>query len=95
VRADRARRQEQPFTDFPGPVSTPLWLGDGGVAATVSQASGGSAADVAAGAAAGSVTGRFTRPDEVAALVLMLASDRTGNVTGADLVIDGGLISTV
>jgi NAD(P)-dependent dehydrogenase (short-subunit alcohol dehydrogenase family) len=41
------------------------------------------------------VTGRFTRPDEVADLVLMLASDRTGNVTGAEFTIDGGRITTV
>ncbi|MFE7389649.1 SDR family oxidoreductase [Streptomyces sp. NPDC057582] len=47
------------------------------------------------GAAAQSVTGRFTRPDEVADLVVLLASERTGNVTGSDFVIDGGLITTV
>jgi NAD(P)-dependent dehydrogenase (short-subunit alcohol dehydrogenase family) len=41
------------------------------------------------------VTGRFTRPEEVADLVLLLASDRVGNVTGADFVIDGGLIRTL
>jgi NAD(P)-dependent dehydrogenase (short-subunit alcohol dehydrogenase family) len=41
------------------------------------------------------VTRRFTRPAEVADLVLLLASDRAGNVTGADFVIDGGLISTM
>jgi NAD(P)-dependent dehydrogenase (short-subunit alcohol dehydrogenase family) len=40
-------------------------------------------------------TGRFTRPDEVADLVLFLASDRSGNITGADFVIDGGLIKTL
>jgi NAD(P)-dependent dehydrogenase (short-subunit alcohol dehydrogenase family) len=39
-------------------------------------------------------TGRFSRPDEVADLVLILASDRTANVTGADITIDGGLIPT-
>jgi NAD(P)-dependent dehydrogenase (short-subunit alcohol dehydrogenase family) len=41
------------------------------------------------------VTGRFTRPEEVADLVLVLASPRTGNVTGSDFVIDGGLITTL
>ena len=40
------------------------------------------------------VTGRLTRPEEVADLVLILASDRTANVTGADITIDGGLIPT-
>ena len=50
--------------------------------------------DVAGGAAGSMVTGRFTRPEEVADLVLLLASDVTGNVTGADIRIDGGLIPT-
>jgi len=43
----------------------------------------------------GLASGRFTRPDEVADLVLMLASDRTGNVTGADITADGGLVKTL
>ena len=50
--------------------------------------------DVHSQAAAQSVTGRFTRPDEVADLVLILASDRTADVTGADISIDGGLVPT-
>ncbi|WP_438854374.1 SDR family NAD(P)-dependent oxidoreductase [Agromyces sp. M3QZ16-3] len=83
-------------TVSPGPVATDLWLGDGGVAATVSAAAGGGAgasrADVVAGAEASMVTGRFTTSEEVAALVAFLASDRVaGNLTGADVVIDGGL----
>ena len=41
------------------------------------------------------MTGRFSRPEEVADLVVLLASDRDGNVTGADFVIDGGLITTL
>jgi len=82
-------------TVSPGPVSTGLWLGRGGVAEAVAAAGGGSAADVAAGQAGLAVTGRFTEPAEVADLVLLLASDRAGNVTGADFVIDGGLVTTL
>jgi NAD(P)-dependent dehydrogenase (short-subunit alcohol dehydrogenase family) len=82
-------------TVSPGPVATPLWLGEDGVAATVARASGGEAEDIAKQAAANAVTGRFTRPEEVADLIVLLASDRAGNVTGADFVIDGGLITTL
>jgi NAD(P)-dependent dehydrogenase (short-subunit alcohol dehydrogenase family) len=82
-------------TISPGPVSTALWLGKDGVAATVAHATGGEPDAIAKQVAAGEVTGRFTRPEEVADLVLLLASDRAGNVTGADFVIDGGLITTL
>jgi len=82
-------------TVSPGPVSTGLWLGEHGVAATVAAATGGRPESIAGKAATESATARFTRPEEVADLVLMLASDRTGNVTGTDFVIDGGLISTM
>ncbi len=81
-------------TVSPGPVATSLWLGDSGVAQTVAQASGQDPKDVAAAAARQSVTGRFSQPAEVADLIVLLASDRTANVTGADIRIDGGLITT-
>lgn len=79
----------------PGPVATALWLGDGGVAQTVSAAQGSSAEDVRRGAEQAMVTGRFTTPEEVAALVVMLASPVLGNLTGADVVIDGGMRQTM
>jgi NAD(P)-dependent dehydrogenase (short-subunit alcohol dehydrogenase family) len=82
-------------TVSPGPVQTDLWLSDTGVAATVAKATGNSAAQVADQQAAQAPSGRFTYPHEVADLVLMLASDRSANITGSDFVIDGGLITTL
>jgi NAD(P)-dependent dehydrogenase (short-subunit alcohol dehydrogenase family) len=40
-------------------------------------------------------TGRFTTPEEVATLVALLSLPRTGNVTGSNYVIDGGLVKTI
>ena len=82
----------------PGPVTTDLWLGDKGVAQTVAKRMGVDADTARAKVVAsigGFATGRFTTPEEVAALVVMLASERTGNVTGADFIIDGGLLKTL
>jgi NAD(P)-dependent dehydrogenase (short-subunit alcohol dehydrogenase family) len=81
----------------PGPVSTDLWLGEHGVAQTVANATGVDPDTARANAVAsigGFATGRFTTPEEVATLVVVLASERTGNVTGSNYVIDGGLIKT-
>ncbi|MGV9386101.1 SDR family NAD(P)-dependent oxidoreductase [Nonomuraea sp. NPDC003707] len=82
-------------TISPGPVTTDLWLGDEGVAATVARASGADPEAVAKQAAAQAETSRFTHPHEIADLVLLLSSDRAGNVTGTDFVIDGGLTKTL
>jgi NAD(P)-dependent dehydrogenase (short-subunit alcohol dehydrogenase family) len=82
-------------TISPGPVATDLWLGQSGVAQTVSHATGARPEDVERQAAQQMVTGRFTRPEEVADLALFLASDRAANITGADFVIDGGLLQTL
>jgi NAD(P)-dependent dehydrogenase (short-subunit alcohol dehydrogenase family) len=78
----------------PGPVATDLWLGENGVAETVGRATGSDAAAVRDQMSAGMPTGRFTTPEEVALIVTFLASPRIGNVTGANWVIDGGLIKT-
>jgi NAD(P)-dependent dehydrogenase (short-subunit alcohol dehydrogenase family) len=78
----------------PGQVSTDLWLGEHGVAETIAKATGTDADTIRESATTAIATGRFTTPQEVATLVTMLASDRTANVTGANYVIDGGLIKT-
>jgi NAD(P)-dependent dehydrogenase (short-subunit alcohol dehydrogenase family) len=82
-------------TVSPGPVATDLWLGERGMARSVAAATGAKPDDVSQAAAGQSVTGRFTRPEEVAELVVVLASDRVANVTGADHLIDGGLTTSL
>ena len=82
-------------TVSPGPVETALWLGPDGVAEKLGRAQGLDPAAVRDAAVAGTPTGRFTRPDEVAQVVLLLASGTAGNVTGADVLIDGGMVTTM
>jgi NAD(P)-dependent dehydrogenase (short-subunit alcohol dehydrogenase family) len=81
----------------PGPVTTDLWLGDQGVAKTVAKATGvdpDTARRTIVAQMGGIATQRFSTPEEVATLALVLASPRTANVTGANYLIDGGLIKT-
>jgi NAD(P)-dependent dehydrogenase (short-subunit alcohol dehydrogenase family) len=81
----------------PGPVSTDLWLGEHGVAATVAKDTGvdaETARKTIIVGLGGFATGRFTTPEEVATLITFLASDRTANITGVNYLIDGGLIKT-
>ena len=79
----------------PGPVGTDLWLGADGVASQLASANDSTPEDIVESFAASVATGRFTTPEEVADLALVLASDRFANITGANVVIDGGLIPTV
>lgn len=82
----------------PGPVSTDLWLGEGGVAETVAGATGANADQARQRIVAGMggiATGRFSTPEDVATLVVLLASGRTKNVTGSNYLVDGGLIKTI
>ena len=81
----------------PGPVATDLWLGDNGIADTVAAATGVDAATAQeriVTSMGGFATGRFSTPEEIATLAVLLASERTANVTGTNYVIDGGLIKT-
>lgn len=82
-------------TVSPGPVDTELWTRADGIGPTVSQVTGIDQEAFLTEMAGRSVTNRFTRPEEVADLVLLLASDRAGNVLGADFSIDGGMITTL
>lgn len=82
-------------TVSPGPVATDLWLGDHGVASTLSTSLGGQRSDYEHSAVRGTATQRFSTPQEVADLIVFLASDRSGNITGVDYIIDGGLTQSL
>ena len=82
-------------TISPGPVATPLWLAEDGIAQQFAAASGATADQVVDSVVAGSATGRFTTPQEVADLALFLASDLSANTTGSDIRIDGGYVATL
>lgn len=82
-------------TVSPGSVETVLWLAAHGVAATVARTTDSHLDEVAKQTILDTSTGRFTHRQEVADLVLLLASDRTGNVTGTDVLVDGGLVEAL
>ena len=83
-------------TVSPGPTRTPAWQSDNGFGASLAAANGTALDEFLADfpQRAGLATGRMTEPDEVASVVLLLASQRVGNVTGADYSVDGGQIKT-
>jgi NAD(P)-dependent dehydrogenase (short-subunit alcohol dehydrogenase family) len=80
----------------PGPVATQAWIGPGGVAEAIAHASGSSRETVVAQAAQmnGMSIGRMIAPEEVAALVVFLASDRAAAITGVEYLIDGGMVKS-
>ncbi len=81
----------------PAPVATPAWVGPGGVADAIAHASGGTREAVVAQAAQlnNMTIGRMIAPEEIAALVLFLVSDRAAAITGADYLIDGGMVKAI
>jgi NAD(P)-dependent dehydrogenase (short-subunit alcohol dehydrogenase family) len=80
----------------PGPVSTEAWVGPGGVADAIAQASGTTRETIVDQAARlnNMTIGRMVAPDEVASLVLYLTSDRAAAITGVEYLIDGGMVKT-
>jgi NAD(P)-dependent dehydrogenase (short-subunit alcohol dehydrogenase family) len=73
-------------TVAPGPTLTAMW--DGRVPAGAKEKN-----ELAA--SFGISLGRFAEPHEIAELVVFLASDRAAMITGADYIIDGGLVKTI
>jgi 3-oxoacyl-[acyl-carrier protein] reductase len=75
---------------IPGPVETPLWTAEGGLADQVAQRSGSTREEVLAATHAKSLIGRMGNEDEIAAAIVFLCSTQASNVAGAAWSVDGG-----
>ena len=75
----------------PGPTATDAWLGEGGLA----DQQGGDRDEVLAKVGAGRPLGRLARPEEIAAVIVFLCSDRASYVTSAAWSADGGTVPII
>jgi 3-oxoacyl-[acyl-carrier protein] reductase len=74
----------------PGPANTPLWLAPGGLAEQLAARAGITPEEAIDRNAKKVPLGRHGEPDEVAAVILFLCSERASWVTGAAWSADGG-----
>ena len=74
----------------PGPTATDVWLGKGGLAEQQ-----GDRDEVLAKVGAGRPLGRLARPEEIAAVIVFLCSERASYVTGAAWSADGGTVPII
>jgi 3-oxoacyl-[acyl-carrier protein] reductase len=79
----------------PGPTATEAWLGDGGLADQQAARSGKTRDEVLRAVGAGRPLGRLAEPEEIAAVIVFLCSDRSSYVTGAAWSADGGTVPII
>jgi 3-oxoacyl-[acyl-carrier protein] reductase len=79
----------------PGPTASPAWLAPGGLADQAARRSGRSREEALAGVAKGRPLGRLAEPQEIAAVIVFLCSDRASYVTGSAWSADGGTVPII
>jgi 3-oxoacyl-[acyl-carrier protein] reductase len=79
----------------PGPTATEAWLGEGGLGDQQAGRSGKTREEVLEAVGKGRPLGRLAEPDEIAAVIVFLCSERASYVTGAAWSADGGTVPIV
>jgi 3-oxoacyl-[acyl-carrier protein] reductase len=79
----------------PGPTATDAWLGAGGLADQQAERSRKTKSEVLDAVGKGRPLGRLAEPEEIAAVVAFLCSDRASYVTGAAWSADGGTVPII
>ncbi len=74
----------------PGPTASEAWIGAGGLADQQ-----GDRDEIFAKVGAGRPLGRMATPEEIAAVIVFLCSDRASYVTGAAWSVDGGTVPII
>jgi 3-oxoacyl-[acyl-carrier protein] reductase len=79
----------------PGPTASPAWLAAGGLADQGAERTGKSREEVLEGVGKGRPLGRLAEPEEIAAVIVFLCSDRASYVTGSAWSADGGTVPII
>jgi 3-oxoacyl-[acyl-carrier protein] reductase len=79
----------------PGPVESPAWVGEGGLADEIARRTGSTREEVLAATGKGIPIGRMGREEEIAAVIVFLCSERASDVAGAAWSVDGGTMQSI